>query len=221
MSTASGLSPGDTKQRILAAAERLFAERGFAGASLRAVTGEAGVNLAAVHYHFGSKEGLLHAVLDRYVGPINRARLRALDRIEREGQPSIEDLLDAFLRPALLRPAGTDPERLRSLLGRIYGEPAHLVGPLLDREFAETGRRFLGALGQALPQLSSEELRWRFQLVLGALLHVISGNADLTQAPLRIDATDEALDRMIPFLAAGLRAPAPPGRSSGIPSGQA
>lgn len=209
MATASEIAPGDTKQRILAAAERLFAERGFAGASLRAVTGAAGVNLAAVHYHFGSKEGLLHAVLSRYVGPINRARLERLDAIQaRPPEASVEDILEAFLRPALVRPAGTDPERLRSLLGRIYGEPARLVGPLIDREFAEVGRRFLDALGAALPGLSHEELRWRFQFVLGSLLHVISGNAALSHYPLVVEATDDVLDRMIPFLAAGLRAPA-------------
>jgi AcrR family transcriptional regulator len=74
------LASKDTKERILDAAERLFAAHGFAGTSLRAVTKEAGVNLAAVHYHFGTKEDLLRAVLSRIVIPVNRERLEMLRR---------------------------------------------------------------------------------------------------------------------------------------------
>ena len=91
-----------TRERLLDAAERLFAERGFEGTSLRAVTQAAGASVSAAHYHFGSKEALLHATLLRRVEPVNRARLARLGALEERGGPvALEALLDCFLRPAL------------------------------------------------------------------------------------------------------------------------
>jgi len=204
----------DTKARILAAAEVLFVERGFSGTSLRAVTGAAGVNLAAVHYHFGSKEGLLHALLDQHAGPINqrrRDRLLAFEQKCAPEAPSVEDILRAFIEPALSRSRAADPQRLRSLLGRIYGEPPNLVGPMLEREFGDVGRRFGEVLARALPDLPRAELRWRFQFVVGSLLYVISGNAPMALRFMGEDAStaspEELLETLVRFLSAGLRAP--------------
>ncbi len=211
----------DTKQRILEAAEALFVERGFSGASLRAVTGAAGVNLAAVHYHFGSKEGLLHALLDQHVGPINQDRLERLLRLEAASAPaapSAEAVLRAFIEPALMRERGRDPQRVRSLLGRIYGEPPHLVGPLVEREFGALGRRFVEALERSLPQLPRDELRWRFQFVVGALLYVISGNAGLALQfgpELGRASTEELVELLLGFVEAGIGAPARASRAEG------
>src|SRR5260370_36472731 len=92
----------DTKEKILDTAERLIGEQGYAATSLRQIINEAGVNLAAVHYHFGSKEDLLDAVVMRKVGPVNEARLAALTLVEREagdGEPEVEKVLDAFFAP--------------------------------------------------------------------------------------------------------------------------
>lgn len=92
----------DTKDKILDAAERAFSENGYTGVSLRSIIGEAGVNLAAVHYHFGSKEGLLKAVILRRVGPVNAERLAMLDACERAaggGRLEVEKVLEAFLVP--------------------------------------------------------------------------------------------------------------------------
>src|SRR5918995_3621308 len=94
----------ETKEKILDAAERLFATHGFAGTSLRAVTKEAGVNLAAVHYHFGTKEDLLRAVLSRIVIPVNRERLKMLEQVEAAAgsdPPSPAGVLQGFIAPAL------------------------------------------------------------------------------------------------------------------------
>ena len=93
-----------TKQRILDVAERLFAERGFSGTSLRTIIGEAGVNLAAVHYHFHSKDALLEAVILRRLEPVNRERLAMLEACEhaaRGGPPAVEDILRAFIEPTV------------------------------------------------------------------------------------------------------------------------
>src|ERR1039457_6734609 len=92
----------DTKEKILDTAERLIGEQGYAATSLRQVIAEAGVNLAAVHYHFGSKEELLDAVVTRKVTPVNEARISRLDRVEAEagsGPLVVEKVLEAFLIP--------------------------------------------------------------------------------------------------------------------------
>lgn len=198
----------DTKDRIFDAAERLLVERGFTGTSLRAVTGAARVNLAAVSYHFGSKEGLLREVLVRRLAPVNQHRLKLLDALETRtdgGPPSVEEVLDAFLRPVMEPGPDGGGLRVRRLIGRLYVEPRHLVRPLLSEEMEPVRQRYFRALRRSLPGVSPEDLRWRFQLVVGAVVHVLAGDADLGDG--RVEAPD-TLERMVEFLAAGLRAPA-------------
>jgi AcrR family transcriptional regulator len=197
----------DTQDRILDAAERLFAQRGFAGTSLRAVTSEAGVNLAAVNYHFGSKEKLLSATLNRLVGPINEERLRRLDRLEAASDPpSVEMILDAFLRPAL----EADPATMRVVAVVLYSESAELVGDLIRELFGEYAQRFMRALARALPRLGDLEIALRFYLMVGSMTHVLSGRPvlspevePLSEPPSRA----RVLEEMIATLAAGFRAP--------------
>lgn len=205
----------DTKDRILDAAERLFGERGFEGASLRAVTAEAAVNLAAVHYHFGSKEALLRATAARRLEPINAERLRRLDKIEAQagsGPLSLESILAAFLQPFLQvgQRAPGDLVQLRQIAARIYSEPMELVRPLVAELFGEVAERFVRALCRALPGLRPEEVALRLQFTVGVMIHVISGHlanvADPRMGNLVSD--DETLLRaMIEFVAAGLRSP--------------
>ena len=124
----------DTQARILDAAESLFIEMGFAATSLRAIAKRADVNLAAAHYHFGSKEGLLGAVVHRRVGPVNDQRTRSLDALRRETAiPSVRQVLQAFFQPlAEYGPHGSVP---RLMMARLYGEPESVSQPLIEREF--------------------------------------------------------------------------------------
>src|SRR5437867_8837328 len=116
----------DTKQRILDSAERLFADRGFAATSLRTIIADARVNLAAIHYHYRSKEALLDAVILRRLGPINRERLELLNACERaavNGRPALEAVIEAFIAPAFR--VGADPnggQIFVRLIGRILSE---------------------------------------------------------------------------------------------------
>src|SRR6266568_5015485 len=110
----------DTKQKILDTAERLFAQRGYAATSMRQIIAEAGVNLAAIHYHFGSKEELLDGVVLRKVGPVNEQRLALMDQCEAEagtGPLAVEKVLEAFLVPMADAAAG-NPQFVR-LMGRV------------------------------------------------------------------------------------------------------
>ena len=193
-----------THERILDAAEHRFAEHGFAGTSMRAVTSDAGVNLAAVSYHFGSKEALFHAVVSRCVEPVNQERLKRLDRLEAAvaaAPPAVEAILEAYIAPVL------DPERLstagRRIAGRLYAEPAALVNPILKREFGEPFRRYVAVLGLALPGLSRQALEWRLQFAVGAALHLMT-HAGRVGALVGSEPPDLVGD-LVRFCAAGMR----------------
>ena len=209
---------GATKERILDAAESLFMAHGFEGTSLRAITARAHVNLAAVHYHFGSKEELFESVLARRLDPMNRTRLDLLSRLEADAAPAAlpcERVLTAFLMPALTlardpRRGGTDFLRL---LGRAYADPAPFIRRFLAEQYGETIARFKAAFARALPHLPARELSWRLHFIMGALSYTLAGTDALKLiAELNPHATanDEVLlRRLAPFLLAGLTAPLP------------
>lgn len=199
----------DTKERLLDAAEALFAQRGFEGASLRALTQAAGTSVSAAHYHFGGKEALLRATLRRRVEPVNRLRaerLKALRRRRGGGPLPVEEILDAFLRPAL--EAEHARAGARFVAARLYSDPPELVAALKEELFGPISRRFLEALAEALPERPPEALALGFHLVVAAMVHVMSGNlADAPSAARGVPREREAvLEGMIAFLAAGLRA---------------
>ena len=165
-----------TKERIIASAEVLFARQGFDGTSLRQITEDAGVNVAAVNYHFGSKEGLLVELLDRVVAPINRRRLALLDELESNGAPDVRGLLVAFLQPDLevLQELKTRDESLPRFVSRMYSEGSDFMAGVIGRQFAETQRRFYEAFGRALPELDRREIAWRLHCVVGIVVYLFA-----------------------------------------------
>ena len=203
----------DTKERLLDAAERLFAERGFGGTSMRAVTQAADTSVSAVNYHFGSKEALLQAALVRRIEPLNRRRLEALDALEAAAgdEPvSLEALLEAFLRPGFeaRREAGDGRPPFRSIASRLYADPHEMVSSLKVELFGPVITRFLDALAGALPDRTRDELVLDFQFLIGAMVHVISGNTRIKWDGVRPPSIPDewVLRRMVFFTAAGLRA---------------
>jgi AcrR family transcriptional regulator len=198
----------ETKEKILDTAERLFGEQGYGATSLRHIIAEAGVNLASVHYHFGSKEELLDAVVARKIGPINRERLALLDAAEAAaaGRPvPIEKYLEAFLKPAVMR-AGNDPEFCK-LMGRLHGEG--LMPRLAAKNFQDVAVRFLGGMRRALPDLPGGEASWRIHFMVGAMAQTLKGPPEYPGLPPAAPPDPEALLRVIvTFLSAGFRAPA-------------
>ncbi len=205
-----------TKVRLLDAAEALFMEHGFEATSLRLITAAAGVNLAAVNYHFGSKEELFQAVLTRRLDPMNQARVDLLTAFEQGAAPgpvACEKILSAMLIPALS--LARDPERggnnFLRLLGRAYADPAPFIRQFLSDEYAVMIGRFKAAFGRALPELPRRELSWRLHFIMGALSYTLAGTDVLKLIEeLRPDehANDERLlQRLAPFLLAGLTAP--------------
>jgi AcrR family transcriptional regulator len=200
----------DTKTRILDSAEALFAGHGFAGTSLRAITGRAEVNLAAVHYHFGSKEELLAAVLRRVVDPANRERLLRLDAVEADPAPiTVEAILEAFIAPdlRLIRDLGARGVIVSRFLARSSSEPSELVQRLIREQFGRLGERFHAALCRALPHHPPDQLYERLMWVVAAITTILAGTGSAA-SDRSIDDPDALSARLVAFAAAGMRAPA-------------
>ncbi len=204
----------ETKKRILDAAERLFGERGIEATSLRAVIAEAGVNLAAVHYHFGSRQGLLREVIRREFDPLNRQRLELLDKYEAEagnGAVPLRKLLEAFVAPVIR--AAADPKHgmdLTKLAGRLLGEPDYFVGEVAPVIFKDLSKRFGRALARTLPEVPARELFWRMMFGVGVMAHTlrIAPYAEaLSNGLCKKPDPEKTLERVVTFLEAGLRAP--------------
>ncbi len=195
----------DTKQKILDTAQRLIGEQGYSGTSLRHIIAEAGVNLAAVHYHFGSKEELLDELVARKAGPVNEERLRRLDRLSEPGNPppNVTQVLEAFFQP-MAEAADRDPAFVR-LMGRVIAEG--LMAEIVQRHFQIVSRKFLAALRQALPNLSEDEFLWRAHFMLGAMAHTMCGQPDTTGKGGSAGSFSERIERLIAFLDGGFQAP--------------
>jgi AcrR family transcriptional regulator len=178
MAIASGPRMKDsvsTKDRILGAAEALFARRGFDGASLRQLTTAAGVNLAAVNYHFGSKEKLVEQVFRRRLDALNARRLEALAKVEGRADTTLEDVLAAYIRPALELSHDDNGALFMRVLARAFAEHDDRLRQFLSENYGHVMRQFTAEFARLLPQLGKRELYWRIDLVTGALTHAMSG----------------------------------------------
>lgn len=209
-------SPLSTQDSLLDAAEELFAEHGISKASLRAITKSAGANLAAVHYHFGSKEELVRAVLERRLGPLNCERLSRLDQVEARDPNDTHGIVRAFVEPALqLIQQTRGGHDFARFVGRCFCEPGDRLHALLLEQFRQVIDRFVAAISQAHPELPEEEVYWRFHFMIGSMLYT-AGHGYLVHlySDGRCDPLDVegVTDRLVHFLTAGMRSPVKPGR---------
>ena len=211
----------DTRERILDAGERLFMAHGYEGTSMRLITSEAAVNLAAVNYHFGSKESLIQEVFRRRLDWLNEERMRVLVEMEdaAAGNPlKPSQIVDGFFG-TLLRMAD-DEERggvtLLRLLGRTLTEPSEFIRTFLAHEYATVMDRYKEAFFKALPDVPKAEIVWRFHFMLGATSYAIAGTDALRlvtdwqiEEADAVDRIDRLVPRLMSFLMGGLRAPLP------------
>jgi AcrR family transcriptional regulator len=201
----------DTAERIIDAAEALFSEKGFAETSLRNITTKAGVNLAAVNYHFGSKKSLIQAVFARYLTPFSEQFSDQLDIIElRENTP--EQLLKLLV--LTLNKSGLEnPEKFgvfMRLLGLAYSQGQGHLRKFLTSEYGEVFSRYMKEVNRVTPELTPMERFWRIHFMLGAAVFTMSSvdslmamaNHDLgTQSDVK-----DVVTQLMPFLASGLMA---------------
>jgi AcrR family transcriptional regulator len=204
----------DTKILILDAAEQAFADHGFPGTSLRGIISSAGVNLAAIHYHFGSKEALLEAVLARRLIPLNRERLEMLDHVEAaagDGPLPLEGVVEALVGPPLrlIKDPSRGGEVFMRLLGRLLPEPDEGLQSLLTAQFNEIIQRFFVAFRRALPELPVNELFWRAHFGVGAMAHTLCSCKMLKKVSGGLcdpADTETAIRELVLFMSAGMRA---------------
>jgi AcrR family transcriptional regulator len=192
----------ETQSKILDTAERLFGDQGYAGTSLRQIIADAGVNLAAIHYHFGNKEELLDQVVLRKAGPVNEERVARLDRYEAESGSEpvpLEKLMNAFLEPPMLL-VKSNPE-VAKLMGRLYSEG--LMPAIAQRHFQTVKARFAAAFARALPRLTEQEVALRLQFMIGAMAHTMWFACEQFSSDGNL-----LMRELVAFTVGGLRAPA-------------
>jgi AcrR family transcriptional regulator len=198
------------ERRLLEAAEELFADKGFDAVSLREITARAGTNIAAVNYYFRSREKLIQAVIKRHVKPVNDERLERLKKLERRGEATVEEIVDAFMRPFVTRVKSSElSERMfLKLMGRMFGESRELFPEAVMEQFGGLMERFRRAFSKALPGVPDETLYWRIHFMTGATIHTMA-HWDLlhriTQGRCGSPEPEQVLSRCIRFVAAGMR----------------
>lgn len=207
-----------TGDRLLDAAERLFAKQGIRATSLREITAQSKSNLAAVNYHFRSKDALVRAVFERCFRPLNEERLRCLAAAEDaagNGPLAIEAVLRALFEPMLVQ------WRLNRnfilLAGRLQHEPDARLHQFILSLYEELIRRFLSAAKRAAPGVPEPDLFFWLQFLFGGTVHTLLQSEDLERLSGGFDVlsdTDVFLDRLIAFGAAGLNARIPPAERS-------
>ncbi|HEY2435089.1 MAG TPA: TetR family transcriptional regulator [Vicinamibacterales bacterium] len=199
----------DTREKLLRAAERLFAQHGYTNVSVRAIAAAAGVNWSLVGYYFRGKEGLLSEVYRRHCSTLNSERLRLLGLAAR-GRGRLEQIIEAFVRPALAeiqtggRAAGFS--RLRAILA---AEDSALLTQLVAENFDVSSRTFVAALRRCLPGVPADEVLWRFHFMLGTIYYSVSSPQRIkTFSKGRCDPgnLEDTLQHLVPFLAAAFRA---------------
>jgi AcrR family transcriptional regulator len=205
-----GMSRDATCGRILDTAEQHFALHGFSGTSLRAITRDAQVNVAAIHYHYGSKERLLQATMERIVAPVNAQRLRLLDEAlaAADGAPSVEAILSAFLCPDLLmiRDLGERGMMIARFSGRSATEPGDVVVRVIRGLFGDLGDRFIDAFALAVPGVPRAELAWRLRCVVAIITYLLA-NTGGGLSLLDLDDIEGTAERLVAFLAPAIRSP--------------
>jgi len=202
-----------TRDRILDAAEELFAHRGYEGVSVRQIMSQAGADVSLAYYHFKSKRDLFDQVMLRKAETLNALRLKALEALERrhaDDAPTIEEIIGAFTKPLLELLADNHEEwqHYFQLIAQINSS-SEWGGELMTRYFDPLVSRFIEALRKALPECSNEDLYWSYHFLSGALTLTFAetGRIDnLSGGACRSSDMRAINDRMPAFLAAGFRA---------------
>lgn len=203
----------ESKRRLLDAAEQLFAEKGFESVSVRDVTQLAKANVAAVNYHFGSRESLIGMVVTRYITPVNEERIARLDGLEKKWPGKVvpvEELIEAFVRPlvGIVRKSELSERLFCKLMGRIFSMQGEGLPPAVEEQMQVLIDRFSKAFGRALPGLSQEEVIWRIHFMVGVVIHMLLNQEmlhRLTKGGAGNPTMESALGRLVRFVAAGLR----------------
>ena len=207
-----------TYEKLMDCAEKIFAEKGYDKASVREITAAANVNLASIHYHFGSKENLLQELLNRKLEWLNQQRLIALNTLESKSKNKplkASQILEAFFGTLLdmLDEKNYGGEMFLRLLGRSTLEPNCLISSISNGKNNAVTEKFRDALFKALPNVPKNEIVWRFHFMVGATSYAISGSG-LNKLFITAEVSEDKSvskrllkKRLMSFLLGGLRSP--------------
>jgi AcrR family transcriptional regulator len=212
---ASVIPRGESREKLVEAAETLFSESGFDGVSIREIAEAAGVNIALIGYYFGGKEGLFTEAFRRSAEPINEGRLALLQEIPlRDGQPELRDLIRAWLLPVFRYDAERTQRHLFIRLSTILADRSTELFEKLESEIHHSvNGLFLDALQKCLPHISRDTLRWRLYFVIAAT--TVATKPDIPGMPGAGPRNGgkgiyRNLQPLIDFAEAGFRAPETP-----------
>jgi AcrR family transcriptional regulator len=202
-----------SKRKLLDAAEQLFAEKGFEAVSVRDITQLAHANVAAVNYHFGSRENLLTMVMTRYMTPVNEERIARLDALERKWSGKsvpLEEIIDALVRPFVgqVRKSELSERLFFKLMGRTFAQQGDGLPPQIEEQLKQVVQRFTRAFAKALPAVSPDDLAWRIHFMVGGMIHLLTHQdilQRLTNGTSGTPSMEAVIGRFIRFAAAGLR----------------
>lgn len=204
------------RERIILAAERLFAIKGIGNATLKAVTQEAGVNLAAVNYHFGSKQELVFAVFDDLADRISRRRLALLAerKLATGGQPlSVSEIVFFFLEPYVLHEGGRDGALLINMILHQRFSPTKTADRIIAKYFDKVATKFVEAFSESIAHLDKKSLYWRYYFMVSSILFSASergqGNrlAKISGGLADLSDLDELVHQLTVFIAGGMASP--------------
>lgn len=209
------MSQIDTKEKILDGAEELFAKTGYKGTSMRSITSQADVNLSAVNYHFGSKQGLVTAVIERRLLPLNKLREQGLraaqEKAARGGEkPDVSSILLAFIEPTLLLPESAHgAKNFITLIGRAIADTDETARNIFIHNMKPTIKLFFDTLAESLPEIPKDVLYWRFNFVIGSLSHTMRsvGKCPVPMEDAVAHDPRSLVKLLMPFVTAGMEAP--------------
>ncbi|WP_448211115.1 TetR/AcrR family transcriptional regulator [Colwellia sp. MEBiC06753] len=202
-----------TKNKILDAAEELFAVKGFNGTSLREITSQAEVNLAAVNYHFGSKKELIKAVMSRYMNELAPKLERSLIDVMNDSELNLHKVFSAFVQPLIslnqFRENGTST--FLQLLGRGYTDSQGFLRWFLTTQYPNVIAYFVDAVQKAYPELKPDDMFWRLHFTMGTIVFTMSSSdalLDIAKSDFGQDLEiEDLIEQVIPYIAAGVAAP--------------
>ncbi|GHC48168.1 TetR/AcrR family transcriptional regulator [Roseibacillus persicicus] len=202
----------ETRERLLDAAEALFAGKGFEAVSLREITTAAEANVAAVNYHFGSKDKLITAVMVRHAVPINQERMRRLEALlSRKKKPSVREVAEAFLRPMMERILERDCHQalFAKFMARMTGEGANCLPSEVVPQFREMSQMVVEAFQQAVPGMTTEQAYCRMKFCFAVVADALMRDGAFEQiSEGRLDAPlnwDFLFEEVVNFCVGGLK----------------
>jgi len=204
----------ETQQKIVEAAEIEFAEMGYEGASIREITKRAGVNIAAVNYHFGSKEVLFKEMVRYRIEPINRIRINLLEEAlaENETKPlPVETVVDFVIRPLLrefITQSGGDFRFMRAM-GKAMAEERSFMSELHQDILKEIIAKFSKALSDSLGEPGFEKVSYGIHFLSCSILGVMMQHTRLqiiSGGKIDLHDMDKLANYLVTFVSSGLRA---------------